>query len=250
MPDVYQHAKADGSPDWSKGTQDFETFWNKVYDEERFHRGDGFTIKNRQSGEKGPAKPLKLIDDAIVHQLADHPEMVVFEITSVADGFTMLVRRQRVPETDKGIRVLDHLRTKIGLPYKLGYLVPSGFTDCSGATMWANGLEGVEGLPHKAEWQMDKFGRDHGFVRIGKSDLQGGDLIEHWNGDHVSSFLDWEGGGRVIDTEPHDTNGAPSGWPRPTMGIGMQIRTMAAGYYCDWAHVGRIGRIVAINGAP
>jgi hypothetical protein len=50
----------------------------------------------------------------------------------------------------------------------------------------------------------------------------------------------------VIDTEPHDTQ-APWGGMQ---GTGVRVRSMQPGYYCDWANVSGIGRIIPINGRP
>jgi hypothetical protein len=62
----------------------------------------------------------------------------------------------------------------------------------------------------------------------------------------VSLYLDGDGSGRVIDSEPHDT-AAPWGG---MLGVGVRVRPMNDNYYCDWAHVNGIGRVVAINGQP
>lgn len=246
----YQRAEADGDPQWTDGAPTFARMWVHGHDALRFHRGKGFTLRVRPDGKPGPKRTLDIVD-RYLEPLLDHGELV--EVESLADGFKMVFRRIFVESKDLGVRICEDLLTVLGTQYKLGYEPPSGFADCSGDTKWSHGRQGIY-LPHNADQQYHEVGPRDGFLWIERSQIQPGDRIFHRREPsgkipHVSTYLDGQLGGRVIDAEPHDAV-APAGWHRATLGVGTQIRTMIDGYYCDWAHVVAIARIVAINGKP
>jgi len=84
-------------------------------------------------------------------------------------------------------RAVDVATKQIGKPYRYGGLGPSTF-DCSGLTKYAYGLAGIQ-LPHSAA------GQYHSGLRIGRGQLQPGDLI-FWRGlGHVGIYI---GGGRMV----------------------------------------------------
>lgn len=237
----YRFTVADGDPSWSKGWRAYDNMYEHIFDRLRFHRGKGFQLDAR--------KPIKLVDVAVeLHNILDNQIAgKVHTITSLADDYR--VKAERI-ETDElhGQDILDHLRNAIGTPYVLGGASLGGM-DCSGSTLWSHAFEGIT-LPHKAEWQHDLFREQKpGFHLIQRTEILPGDLVFLHNDDHVAVYLDDQLGGRVLDTEPHDT-GAPAGWPTTWLGVGLRVRPMIGSYYCSWQFSNGIGRIEAINGKP
>lgn len=250
MTDRYQLARGDGPPiGWSIGREDFAGVWENAYDRLRFHRGGGFTIRERPD-DPGVARRLREVGPHLEPRLANAPRDTIFEVGALSDGFKMLFRRHEVFD-DKGDLIVQHGLERLGTHYILGA------TDCSWLTMFEYGEEGIV-LPHKAgspympsqlhDPQVTLFSKDH------HDWVKRGDLLFHWGDrdavDHVSTYMDNQGPGgtgRVLDTEPHDTR-APAGWPTTYLGTGVRIRPMISGYYCDWEHVVAVGRVEAING--
>lgn len=236
----FQRAKADGNPDWSPGQEHWLPVWEAGRDYMRFHRGEGWELQIRPNDPKPQKYGFDQLKDRIKSALDHNPVDTVVEVRSLVDNYTLLWRRHEVPDP-KGELVIAHAKAVIGTSYVFGV------TDCSWLTMHCYGLEGIE-LPHNAHLQH----LENQVLKIQRSQLKSGDLLFHHNDDHVSLYLDNKGPGgtgRVIDTEPHDT-GAPSGWPTSRLGVGVQVRPMISGYYCDFEHVNGYGRIVAINGKP
>lgn len=233
MGERFQYARADGTPDWSVGNQDFNHVWDNARDLLRFHKGKGFRITNTLTGGTGPVRMLKDIDTFLHSQLDTNKDDVKVIVRSEADNYGVAFRKHLV-DTDKGQLILAHAKAVIGTSYVFGV------TDCSWLTMRCYGLEGID-LPHNAHLQH----LDTQVVKITRAQIKPGDLLFHHDDDHVSLYLDaQEGEGRVIDTEPHDTQ-APWGGMQ---GVGVQVRSMNAGYYCDFADINGYGRIVKING--
>lgn len=241
MADRYRFAVADGSPDWSRGFVTYENFWERAVDKLRFHRGAGFQINDR------PKESLVQVKEDLEKLLKNQKAHTVFRITSLKDGYDIKAEKIEVADPTNQI-LIGHLRMALGTPYQLGGASLAAM-DCSGSTRWSHAFEGVE-LPHKASWQHDLF-RNHkpGFIPITRAQIKPGDLIFHHADEHVSTYLDGQFGGRVIDAEPHST-GSPAGWPSSQLGTGLRIRPMISGYYCDWENVCGIGRVVKINGTP
>jgi hypothetical protein len=240
--DVYQIARADGTPDWTPGRDGFDQAWERGRDLLRFHRGEKFRIRQKP-GEFGPLRTLGEVHDLLKPRVASAPDDTVFEIRSEADGYAVLLRRHAAPATGGELAVryaLEH----IGTPYVFGV------TDCSWLTMTVAGKFGIS-LPHNAHAQHELFAKNaNGLFSIPLSKrglVRPGDFLTHHNDDHISVYMDDSGNGRVIDEEPHGTQG-PSGWGY--LAPGCQIRPMTPGYYCDWANVNGILRAAAINGAP
>jgi hypothetical protein len=233
----YQLARADGHPDWSPGQRTFGEVWDHARDLLRFHKGAGFTIK-QHPGKPGPMRKLNDIDERLQRQLFEANIDTVFTVASLLDNYSLSFRIHEV-SPEKGQLVIAHAKAKIGTPYLFGV------TDCSWLTMYCYGQEGVD-LPHNAHLQH----LENQVLSIDRKQVLPGDLLFHHDDDHVSIYLDNEGGfGRVLDTEPSDT-GSPAGWPTPRLGTGVRVRPMTPGYYCDWANVCGIGRVVEINGRP
>jgi hypothetical protein len=245
MTERFQFARADGHPDWTVGNPDFDHVWDNAYDLLRFHKGQGFTITERP-GSPGPQRKLTEVHDILEKQLSNSADDTVVAVLSLKDQFQLVFRRHEFSDPE-AVQMIQVEKELVGTPYVFG------FHDCSWLDMHAINLVVPSILlPHNATQQM----HDSRVVHIPREKVKMGDILFHWgdsNGvDHVSTYLDNDGpggNGRVIDTEPHDT-GAPAGWPTGTLGTGVRIRPMTPGYYCDWAHVVAIGRIVAINGAP
>lgn len=94
-----------------------------------------------------------------------------------------------------GPAVLKAALSQLGVPYVFGAEAPGVAFDCSGLSAWSYAQVGVL-LPHSAAAQYDVM--QHCPVNLARP----GDLLfyEHPIG-HVAELLDWQGGGRVIDTE-------------------------------------------------
>lgn len=241
MGNVYARARLDGSPVWSDYTG-FGVAWNHVADQLRFHKGSKFKI------DGGPDRPFKELEARVADRLNAEPEHTVVRIRSNADGFEMGMRRDHTPP-DKGQQVVKLQTGILGMPYELGWLPPQGKVDCSGLTEWSWNRVGVDGIPHKAQWQSELFGVRAGFVKIPTAKAQPGDchFIDLYNGEiqHVATeYGPYKGHPCVVDAEPHDT-GAPWGG---MLGTGVQIRPRDGNYYC--AKIVFTGRIVEINGRP
>lgn len=238
----YRFTVADGSPSWSKGWRSYREMYSHVWDRLRFHKGKRFQIDQRPADFN-----LADVQEELRHVLDGQPAGRIHTVTSNLDGYTVKVERIEAPDLH-GQDVLDHLRNAIGTRYVLGGASLGGM-DCSGSTLWSHAFEGVV-LPHNARAQHDLY-RQHkpGFHLIERAQILPGDLVFLHNDDHVATYLDDQGGGRVIDAEPHDTL-APSGWPSTYLGTGLRIRPMSGDYYCSWKYSNGIGRIEAINGRP
>ena len=241
MTNLYARAKLDGSPVWSDDTG-YGVAWNHVADELRFHKGAKFKI------DGGPDRTFSELEDRVKTRLDDAPELTVVRIKSNKDGFEMGMRRDHAPP-NKGQKTVDLLLGILDMPYELGWWPPQGKTDCSGSTMWAWNKMGIDGIPHKAQWQADLFGVRAGFVKIPTVKAVPGDVhfIDLYNGQiqHVAvEHGAYRGHPCVVDAEPHDTN-APWGG---MLGTGVQIRPRDGNYYCS--KIVFTGRIVELNGKP
>lgn len=241
MGEVFQQTRADGSPNWGPGQETWQRCWEIGRDDLRFHRGKGFAITNRATGQTGPVRRLSDIGGVLAGRMETGELDTVFVVRSEGDHYAREFRRHQTAAT-KAERVIAEGVSLIGTPY-----VYRG-TDCSWLTQHCYGLVGID-LPHNAAAQHQLFKTANGLAVISRSQIRPGDLLWHEDDAHVSIFLDEQGFGRVIDTEPHST-GAPAGWPTPTTGVGVRIRPMNPGYYTDWANVCGIGRAIAVNGKP
>lgn len=247
----YQWARADGSPDWHHGTETFEPIWENCYDLLRFHRGQQFTIERRPDGDTRTMR-LGAMGDALEQALSNHDLDTKYIVKSVKDGYALAFRRHDVVDPEQK-QLLDFMRGEQGDAYSLGAAGPNAY-DCSGLTL--AGVRLVTGilLPHKAgDAHIPSQLHDSRIVHITRAQIKPADLLFHWGNqsevDHVSTYLDDVGAGRVIDAEPHSTT-TPPGWPTSQTGVGVQIRPMNTGWYTDWEHVVAIGRIAQINGQP
>jgi cell wall-associated NlpC family hydrolase len=235
--DLYQLSKDDGPPrTWTAGRANFDAVWSRAADLLRFHRGAGFTI--REHGlDASPKRRFGELHDRVLNHLSSEDPDAVFEVKSLKDGYDLLIRRH-AGVLSKGEQVIAHAAELHGTPYVFGV------TDCSWLTRTCYAAEGIDSpwLTHNAHAQH----LDARVLEIARAKILPGDLLFHHGDAHVSIYLDDEFGGRVWDTEPHDTS-APWGG---MLGVGVRIRPMAPGYYCQWSEVNGIGRVVAINGAP
>jgi hypothetical protein len=238
MSDEYQFSVGDGDPDWSPGKKEFRDVYDNVFDRLRFHKGEGFTIKERPDGEEGPKRRLSEIDDKLFPQLKQSKYGTVFAVKAKSDGFTMLMRRKEVKETDKGQLVIAQAASREGTPYVFGA------TDCSWLTQQCvNAVTGLL-LPHNAAMQR----ADGRVKRISRAQLKPGDLVFIDDLHHVALFLDDKYGGRVWDTEPHNTS-VPGNWMSDNdgmLGVGVRIRPMFLPWYCG--RIDSFGRIPEVNG--
>jgi cell wall-associated NlpC family hydrolase len=243
-----------GTPDWHQGAEAFEPVWEKCYDLLRFHKGDQFEVERRPDGNVN-TMPLSQVGEFLEKQLKTHDLDAAYIVTSKGDGYKLAFRRHDV--VDPAVVQLEQfLRGEIGEPYSLSAAGPDAY-DCSGLTLAGVRMVTSIVLPHKAgSTSISSQLHDSRIKHITKAQLKPLDLLFHWGDsqecDHVSFYLDDQGpsgNGRVIDAEPHSTT-APAGWPTSTTGTGVRIRPMNPGYYCDWARVVAIGRVVEINGQP
>lgn len=238
----FQRARVDpgGSPDWTPGKEDYDTFWEVLRDRARFHRGEKFTIETRPDGAK-ETRPLSELKDELLRRLKNNPADTRFIIRSIKDNWANVVRKHDVVE-GKGIQVITVARSLVATPYIFGV------TDCSWLSKESvNEVVPSIDLPHNAHLQhISEI-----TVEIPRAKILPGDLLFHHGDDHVSIYegTDNWSDGAVWDTEPHDT-WAPRGWPTTMLGTGVRRRPMTPGYYCSWEGVNAIGRIVAINGQP
>lgn len=245
----YQFKHADSMDDWNHGQEDFDTFWDHAKDQLRFHRGDGFTIREKPD-DPGPKRTLREVKSILESRLDRSHEDTVFVVRSKKDQWGLAARRHKF-EDPIAVQMEQWARAQLGDRYILGAAGPDAW-DCSGYTMVNTKVHTGISLVHKATWQM----RDPRVHSITRAHIKPMDMLFlHGNFaavDHVAYFLDWKGpggSGRVIDAEPHDTT-APSGWPTPNLGTGIRVRPMLGNYYCSWQFVVKIGRLYAVNGRP
>lgn len=243
MADLWQYAKADGDPDWSVGSTTFEHPWERAYDLLRFHRGSGFRIIDRHSGDKGPVRKLVDVHDPLRKQLMDSPG--VYEVKSESDSYGIVFRRTIESDPLLGGKFLDVGRSFIGAPYKLGGTTPWGI-DCSGLVIEESEPFGITYGLHKAYvmWQEFRSGQN-GKITIPRSQILKGDLLVFHGGDHIATYIDDQFGGRVLDAQPHSVY-SPWGFTP----AGTHVRSMAPRYYCEWSAVEDVCRLVAVNGKP
>lgn len=243
--DVYQHTRADGTPDWTDGRANFESDWEVIRDFARFHRGEGFHWKKRPNDHFRPKTTLGKAHGELSHALASNPAGTVFELGSLADGWSIIMRRVEV-ETG-GDKVVEFAENRLGFPYLLGAAGPDRY-DCSGLTLASHAAKAGVALPHKASLQHSLFrGGNPGFLTISRSQVKRGDLIFSNGDEHVAMYYgEHRGVECVIDTEPHDT-AAPWGG---MLGTGIRVRPMTGNYYNSWTRVNGLGRVVAVNGRP
>lgn len=245
--DEWAFAKADGDPNWTEGSETFDYTWTRAEDLLRFHKGEGFTIKDRKNGSVGPKRTLKEIPDYLKADLL-HFDNHIFEVTSLKDGYNLIFRRRVVQSPLLGDDLLKYGREFLGTPYKLGW-ASTTFIDCSGLTMREAGKFGIE-LYHQASVQWAMFGTKDGFLRIDRKDIKIGDFLVHWGGAHISTYAGKDektGYDTVLDAQPDGTDGPP-GWG-PIL-AGCRIRPMVTRWYTDWEHVNSVCRIIRINGKP
>lgn len=240
----YQFTRADGNPDWPTGADNFPHMWDRAYDLLRFHRGQGFQIENKQTGAKGPKVTLLEVNDRLSAQLKENPD-TVFRVFSLKDDFALAFRRHTEKLDTLGKQFLDVGRELIGAPYDLGGTTVHG-VDCSGVVIAESAPFGITYGLHKAAVMWAEFrAGNNGKVTIPRSKILKGDLIVFHGGDHIATYIDDEFGGRVLDAQPHSVQ-SPWGWTP----AGCQVRSMAPNYYCSWANVNDVCRLVKINGAP
>ncbi|MBS1847920.1 MAG: C40 family peptidase, partial [Actinobacteria bacterium] len=96
-----------------------------------------------------------------------------------------------VPSSGGGGAAVAAAMSQLGVPYVWGGASPSGF-DCSGLTMWAWAHAGVS-LSHYT------FAQEGQGQVVPISQLQPGDLVFYYGGDHVAMYI---GGGMVVHA-PH-----------------------------------------------
>lgn len=243
----WQFTRADGSPNWPTGAATFGHMWDRAYDLLRFDRGDGFTITNRVTGQTGPKVGLREAGDRLQDQLQANPD-IAFVVRSLKDGEALAFRRHTEELALLGGKFLDVGRELIGAPYDLGGTTRNG-VDCSGLVIAESDPFGITYGPYytnraRVMWDEFKAGKD-GKVIIDRSKIVKGDLLIIHDGDHIATYIDDQYGGRVLDAEPHSV-GSPWGWTP----AGCQVRSMAPNYYCSWANVNAVCRLVKINGAP
>lgn len=230
----YQYCRVDDDPDWTIGRPRFDPIWRNTSDMLRFHTGQGFRIK--EQGDDGPIRSLAEVGHYLPARIENAPLDRVFTVTSEKDHTAIKYRRHRVSEAKADI-MMDRARQLKNTPYIFG------LTDCS----WF-----VDDLLDHVDVHLTPVHNSHAMMEsnqvhtITKDQIKPMDLLEIHAPDHIAVFWDWEFGGRVADTEPSD---APAPWGG-MQGRGVQIRSMAPGYYCSWANVNRIGRVYEVNGHP
>lgn len=235
---IYQHAHAqEDDTEFGPGKNTFGAMWSVAEDKLRFHKGKGFTIAERPNPDPGPKRNLAVIGELLQPKVESNPIDTVFAVRANLDGYTILVRKHDSP-LSKGDLVVAAAERREGTPYDFGV------TDCSWLTQQC--VEDVIGmtLPHNASQQY----HDSRVKHIQRSQVEPGDLVFIDDLHHVAIYLDNQFGGRVWDTEPHDTS-VPGNWMPDNngmLGVGVRIRPMFLPWYC-----GRIvgfGRIPEING--
>lgn len=239
MPEIlYQQAHAQGDDtEFGPGKMNFDKMWELAVDKLRFHKGQGFTIAERPNPEPGPKRKLAEIPEKLEPRLEGAKLDTVFAVRALTDNYTLLFRRHEAPAS-KGELVVAAAARRVGTPYVFGA------TDCS----WLSGqcVEDVSGivLPHNAHAQH----LDSRVKAITKSELKAGDLVFIDDDAHVAIYIDNQFGGRVWDTEPHDTS-VPGNWmpdDNNMLGVGVRIRPMFLPWYCG--RINACGRIPQING--
>jgi hypothetical protein len=238
MGDEFQFSVADGDPDWSPGKKQFADVYDHVFDKLRFHKGKGFTIKQRPDGDEGPPRRLNEIGERLFPQLKQAKFGTVYAVEAQLDGFKMLMRRKEVPDAGKGDQVVAQAASREGTPYVFGG------ADCSWLSQQCvNAVTGIL-LPHNAAMQR----ADNRVKSVARTNLKPGDLVFIDDLHHVAIFLDWKYGGRVWDTEPHSTT-VPGDWMADNdgqLGVGVRIRPMFLPWYCG--RIDSFGRIPEVNG--
>jgi cell wall-associated NlpC family hydrolase len=222
---------------WTAGVATFAELWPRASDWLRFH-GKYFRII--ELGKQGPRRVLNgpnSIHHYLPARIDDAPLDRVFIVKAESDGYELKFRRHMVTVT-RGNLIIQHCRDLVGTQYVYGA------TDCSWLVMTAYGREGIV-LPHNSE----AIFNDPQVVQITRAQIRPGDMLDVHAPDHIAIYrghADLWLGDTVWDTEPHDA-------PRPQggmQGVGVRVRSMNPGYYCDWRAVSKIGRVVAINGKP
>ncbi len=147
----------------------------------------------------------------------------------------LVVGVEKMTDT-KGEQVVARAASRVGVPYVFGV------TDCSWLSLVCIAdVTGID-LPHNAHAQH----LDPRVNAITRAQLKPGDLVFIDDDHHVAIFLDEMYGGRVWDTEPHDTS-CPSNWAHDGMlGVGVRIRPMFLPWYCG--RINGYGRIPQVNG--
>jgi hypothetical protein len=240
----WQFTKADGDPAWPTGAQTFALMWARAEDLLRFHKGAQFTIENRKSGDV--SKPIKLVDvdEPLKNDLQAHPD-VTFVVRSGKDQFALAFRRHTEELKTLGAKFLDVGRELMGAPYDLGGTTSAGI-DCSGLVIRESTPFGITYGEHRAYVMWQEFRQNaNGKFTIPRAKILKGDLIVFHGGAHIATYIDDTDGGRVLDAEPHSVQ-SPWGWTP----AGVQVRSMAPRYYCEWAAVEDVCRLSAINGQP
>lgn len=235
----YQWMKVDGTPKWTVGFPEEQKALDASYDFCRFHQGRGFRIVEK--GDAGPVRSLREIAHYLPKRLREAPLDRVLAVVAESDGATVKLRSHQVAD-DKGQLFLAHLYALLGEHYSFG--VPP-FHDCS--WLMDIGIQQTIGLvlPHNSE----AIFAHPAVITIPRSKAIPGDFLDVHAPDHIAAYRGPDAawlGDTVIDTEPSDA-------PRPqggNQGTGVRVRSMRDGYYCSWANVSRVGRIVAINGQP
>ncbi|MCE4263863.1 glycoside hydrolase [Rhodococcus sp. ACPA4] len=86
-----------------------------------------------------------------------------------------------------GSQAVSAAESKVGAPYVWGATGPSSF-DCSGLVQWAYAQAGVS-IPRTT------YAQEAGGVPVSRGDLQPGDLVLYYGGDHVGIYA---GNGTVV----------------------------------------------------
>lgn len=241
MPElIYQHAHAAGEDsEFGPGKNSFDKMWEVAEDKLRFHKGKGFTIAQRPNPDPGPSRKLAVVGDLLEPQVEREKVDTVFAVRANLDGYTILIRKHEAP-LSKGDLVVAAAARRVGTPYDFGV------TDCSWLTQQS--VEDVIGmtLPHNAHAQrLDPRTKEFS----SRSQLKPGDLVFIDDDAHVAVYLDNQYGGRVWDTEPHDTSVPPNWMPdnNGMLGTGVRIRPMFLPWYCG--RIVAFGRIPEVNGS-
>jgi cell wall-associated NlpC family hydrolase len=238
----YQYARADGSPDWTGGQEEFDHVWENATDSLRFHKGAGFVIVDENG--PGPKRKLWELDTFLKAQLNSAKPDTPVKVKSLRDSFGVVFRRHEVSDP-KAQQLIDAIARKVGQPYVFGGL------DCSGLVLGAVYAVTNILLPHNA----DAMRADSRFKTISAGEAKKGDFIfvdrdsrgvEHHVATILGKNLDKYPGGLVVwDTEPSNTT-TPSGWPTPYLGTGVRIRPGFNPWYCG--NISSFARLAAING--